>query len=62
MVRSQKRIKSKIAWTTTLTLIVLILKQQFGLKLEGFDTYITLLGAILVGFGVWNNPESKDYY
>ena len=58
--KNQLRWRSKIAWTTTLTLIFLILKEQFDIEITNYDTYITMLGNILVLLGVWNNPENKD--
>jgi uncharacterized membrane protein len=57
----QDRWKSWALWTSIAALIVFVVKQFWGLDVsETVDQLLDLLLPILVGFGIINNPTSKN--
>jgi uncharacterized membrane protein len=56
----QNRLKSKVLWTTSITLIVLFLKNEFDIELTSFDSYLEMAMVILVELGVINNPKNNE--
>jgi uncharacterized membrane protein len=56
------RLKSKVAWTTTLILIGLILKHELDIEITNYDIYIELLIGLLIEFGILNNPTDKNKF
>ena len=60
----QNRFKSWALWVSLAGLILLMLTKVFGLEidLEVWDEILTALGAVLVGFGIVNNPTNKKSF
>jgi uncharacterized membrane protein len=56
----QNRLKSKVLWTTSITLIVLFLKNEFDIELTSFDSYLEMAMIILVELGIINNPKNNE--
>lgn len=62
---SQSRWRSKAAWASVATLVLFILKtygqlEVIGLSEDSFKELTTLVFAVAIAFGVFNNPTSKD--
>lgn len=58
----QSRLKSPVLWTAVAALIFFITKNWIGFEIPGWDTFIELLIAALIGFGVVNDPTTKDHF
>ena len=56
------RLKSKVAWTTTLILIGLILKHELDIEISNYDLYVELIIAAAIEFGILNNPTAKNNF
>lgn len=59
---TQNRLKSPVVWTSIGALILFIAKSWFNFNIPGWDTIVELVIAILVGFGVLNDPTSSDKF
>jgi len=59
---NQNRLRSKVAWSSLLCLIVFVLKQYFDVEVDRADELIELLLLTFTAFGVFNNPEKKNGY
>jgi uncharacterized membrane protein len=57
---TQNRWKSPVLWTALAALIFFVVKNWIGFEIPEWDTFVTLLVAALVGFGVVNSPDNKD--
>ena len=58
----RNRFKSWALWLAIGALIVFCVKQFTGLDIsENMDSFLNVLLPVLVGFGVVNNPTSKEY-
>lgn len=55
MIVKQKWYESKITIAALLALIYFVVKTWFGFEIPGWDEFVTLLIAVLAGFGVINN-------
>ncbi|MBQ9832609.1 MAG: holin [Clostridia bacterium] len=58
----QNRFKSPVLWTSVAALIFFVAKNWFGFSIPNWDTFVDLIIAVLVGFGVLNNPTSKAQF
>lgn len=58
----QNRLKSPVVWTSIGALILFIAKNWFNYDIPGWDTVVELVIAILVGFGVLNDPTSSNKF
>ena len=61
----QNRFKSKVAWLTVLPVIVILgdtygLWNVIGMSKDAFSQFFTSALAMLVAFGIFNNPTDKD--
>lgn len=57
----QNRLKSWALWTSVAALIVFCLKEFGGIDVSGTaDGLMNVLLPVLVGFGIINNPTSKN--
>lgn len=61
----QSRFKSKVAWTSIAALVLFILKNYgllapLGLTEQSFSDLVTLILAVAIAFGVFNNPTDKN--
>ena len=56
----QKRIQSPILWVSCAALFSFVMKNWFGWEIPKFDEFVDLLLAVLVAFGVVNNPTNKE--
>ena len=64
---NQSRWKSWALWVSVLGLVGLILQatgvfEKIGLDGEEWDGIVTALGTVLTGFGILNNPTTKDSF
>lgn len=62
-----KRLKSWAVWISILGAIGVILNslglfEKWGLTSDGWQTIITAIGSILVGFGILNNPTDSEKF
>ena len=63
----QNRLQSKVVWVSVASLVLLILKNyglldNLGLTVESYNEIVDSIVAILVLFGILNNPNSKDNF
>jgi uncharacterized membrane protein len=58
----QSRFRSKVAWMAIIALITFIVKNFLKIEIPNFDEFWTLVMAVLVALGVFNNPTNKDNY
>jgi uncharacterized membrane protein len=63
----QNRFKSWAAWLTLLPVIILLgdtygLWNLINMPQDVFTQVFTGIGAILVAFGIFNNPENKESF
>ena len=57
----QNRLKSWALWTSIAALIVFCAKELAGIDLEEpVNGFLDVLLPVLVGFGIINDPTSKD--
>ncbi|MBQ2662475.1 MAG: holin [Clostridia bacterium] len=59
---AQNRFRSPVLWTSVGGLILFIAKNWFHFEIPGWDAFVELIIAVLVGFGVLNNPTSSDKF
>ncbi len=57
-----ERLKSPVLWIACLALFAFVTKTWMGWDIPQFDTFAELLLAVLVGFGVINNPTDKKHF
>ncbi|MBQ7033777.1 MAG: holin [Clostridia bacterium] len=55
----QNRFKSRVLWMAVAALIAFVTKEWLGWEIPRFDEFVELVMAVLVGFGVINNPTDK---
>ena len=60
------RLRSKTVWITVAALIFFILKNYgllecVGLTADSYNELVTLIFAVLMGFGILNNPTDKKF-
>ena len=58
----QNRFKSWALWLSIAALIAFVSKTYFGYEIPEFDTLVNLVLIVLAGFGILNNPTSKDNF
>jgi len=61
----QPRWRSRIAWETTLAVLVLIAKRMFPqleADAEWFNLLIDAVLGALATWGIFNNPKDKTHY
>ena len=61
----QSRWRSKAAWASVAALVLFILKtygllEPIGLTEDSFQELTTLIFAVAVAFGIFNNPTNSD--
>ena len=64
---TQNRFKSWATWVSVagavwLLLSALGLPEKMGITADLWNTVLNALGAILVGFGILNNPTDKENF
>lgn len=57
-----EKLKSPVVWSTLAALIFFIAKEWLGYEIPGWDRFIELLLALLVAFGIVNNPNSRNTF
>lgn len=58
----QNRLKSWALWTAVAALVVFCVKEFAGLDIsETVDGLLNVLCPVLVGFGIINDPTTKDH-
>jgi uncharacterized membrane protein len=63
----QKRYFSKVAWVAIATLVLFVLKNwglltPLGLTETSYNELVDAILAILIAFGVFNNPTDVNHY
>ena len=58
----QNRLKSKVLWASVLALFYFVVKNWIGFEIPQWETFVELLLAVLVGFGIVNNPTDKNNF
>ena len=58
----QNRLRSKVLWVSIFALFYFVLKNWFNVEIPQWDVFVELLLAVLVGFGIINNPTDKDNF
>ena len=58
----QNKLKSKVVWTSTATLIIFILKTYFGYEIPQVDTLVDLILVLATVLGIFNNPNNKNSF
>jgi uncharacterized membrane protein len=56
----QNRWKSWALWLSVAALIAFVSKTFFGYEIPQFDTLVNMILVVLAGFGIINNPTSKN--
>ena len=57
-----ERLKSPVLWLAVAALIAFITKNWLGFEIPKFDEFVELLLAVMVAFGVVNNPTDKNHF
>ena len=55
----KNRARSWAVWTTLAALVTFVSKQWIGWEIAGWDEFATLLIALLLAFGILNNPDNR---
>lgn len=58
----KERLKSPVLLLAVAALIAFITKNWIGFEIPDFDQFIELLLAVLVAFGVVNNPTDRNHF
>jgi len=63
----QDRWRSPIAWGAFAALLLFVLNNygllgHLGLTVDSFNQLISLIAAVLVAFGIFNDPTTKDKF
>ena len=57
-----ERLKSPVLWLAVGALIAFVTKNWLGFEIPRFDEFLELFLAVLVAFGVVNNPTDKNHF
>ena len=57
-----KRFKSPVLWLAIAALIAFVTKNWMGFEIPEWNTFVELLLAVLIAFGVVNNPDDKEHF
>ena len=58
----KERLKSPVLLLAVAALIAFITKNWIGFEIPDFDQFVELLLAVLVAFGVVNNPTDRNHF
>jgi len=58
----QNRLRSKVLWTSLITLILFVVKEYFDIEISKVNELLTLVMTCLIGFGILNNPTDKNNF
>lgn len=58
----KERLKSPVLLLSVSALIAFITKNWLGFEIPNFDQFTELLLAVLVAFGVVNNPTDRKHF
>ena len=56
------RFKSPVLWLSIAALIAFVFKNWLGFEIPEWNTFVELLLAVLIAFGVVNNPADKENF
>jgi uncharacterized membrane protein len=56
----QSRWHSVTAWTSIVSLILLVLKNKYNIELRDADTSVSLIFTALIAFGILNDPTNRE--
>ena len=59
---THSRWKSPVAWGAIATLLYMVAEEWFGFEIPGWDNIIATLFAAMIGFGIFNDPTSKNTF
>ena len=62
MIIMQNRLRSKIVWTSTASLLIFILKNYINLEIAKVDELINLILVLATVLGIFNNPRDKEEF
>lgn len=62
METKQSRMKSPVVWASLAGLFALICKSWFAWEIPNFNEIVTAAIALLVGFGILNNPTEAEKF
>jgi len=59
---TQNRFKSWALWVSVAGLLFIVLTEVIGIKIDAglWSKVLDAIGVVLIGFGIVNNPTSKD--
>ncbi len=58
----KERFKSPVLWLSIAALIAFVFKNWLGFEIPEWNTFVELLLAVLIAFGVVNNPADKENF
>ena len=58
----KERIKSPVLWLAIGALVAFVFKNWFGFEIPEWNTFVELFLAVLIAFGVVNNPTDKNNF
>lgn len=57
-----ERLRSPVLWASIMALVFFVAKKWIGFEIPEWDTFVELVMAVLIGFGVLNNPTDKSSF
>lgn len=58
----KERFKSPVIWTSIIALVAFIAKTWCHFEIPGINEFTDLLLAVLIAFGVCNNPTDRNNF
>ncbi|MDD6308221.1 MAG: holin [Clostridia bacterium] len=58
----QNRLKSPALWVAVAALIAFVAKNWLHHEIPGWDGFVELIMAVLMAFGIINNPTDKENF
>ena len=58
----QNRFRSWALWLSVATLIGFVVKTYFNYEISKFDELVNMILIVVSGFGIINNPTSKNSF
>lgn len=58
----KERLASPVLWLAVAALFTFVMKNWVGWEIPEFDEFVDLLLAVLIAFGVVNNPTDRERF
>ncbi|MBE7025053.1 MAG: holin [Ruminococcaceae bacterium] len=58
----KERLASPVLWLAVAALFTFVMKNWVGWEIPKFDEFVELLLAVLIAFGVVNNPTDQENF